>query len=85
MYILKQRMPLKARSDWLLTLRISSAINRATGSTNENTLVVAGIKGLKSSFVCSIISLSSNILKHLYFHSVGGYSWILNIHHQAPE
>lgn len=51
--VLKHWIGLKARDDWLLKLRISSAIHspsNSVGSAPENFVIVARINELKSSF-----------------------------------
>ena len=53
-YVLKQWVALKARSDWLLKLPISFASHlRGTpaGFSPENIAIVAGINDFKSSFL----------------------------------
>ena len=58
--MLKPRMVLKTRSDWLLKLQIAFAIHlRATraGLAPENIVIVAGINEIKSSFVLCYLSV----------------------------
>ena len=56
--VLKHWIGLKARDDWLLKLRISSAIHspsNSVGSAPENIVIVARINELKSS-LCPILT-----------------------------